>query len=153
ADESGICRALCGSRPQADARHPHQVPAQRDRGRGRRAASVMDRTPSALCLACGLCCTGALHAAVDVKPEHVAVVRSLGLQVEHIEGQGPAFRQPCPLHHDDGTCAVYARRPPTCQNYRCALLRNYESGKVELAAALAIVAETKRIVAEGASPP
>ena len=29
---------------------------------------------SALCLACGLCCTGALHRKVEVKPEHVTLV-------------------------------------------------------------------------------
>ena len=35
----------------------------------------MTEDESALCLACGLCCTGALHGAVEVKPEHVTLVR------------------------------------------------------------------------------
>jgi hypothetical protein len=107
-----------------------------------------------LCLACGLCCTGALHAAVDVNTQDVALVRSLGLTVEPVEepaGQY-AFRQPCPLYLDD-RCSVHGRHPPSCQEYQCALLKKLSAGEVELGAALAVVHEAKSLMAESAALP
>jgi len=103
--------------------------------------------PSALCLACGLCCTGALHEAVEVKAEHVALVRSLGLQVEQ-----NAFRQPCPLYLDD-RCSVHGRHPPSCQEYRCVLLKKHVAGKIELDAAIALAREARTLMAQGAARP
>ena len=107
----------------------------------------MAETPSALCLACGLCCTGALHGAVEVKAEHAALVRSLGLQVEQ-----NAFRQPCPLYVGD-RCSVYGRHPPSCQEYQCALLKKHRAGAIELDAALALAREARALIAQGAARP
>lgn len=106
---------------------------------------------STLCLACGLCCTGALHRAVEVKPEHVTLVRSLGLRVEDVNGQ-PAFRQPCPLYLGD-RCTVYDRRPPSCQEFRCALLRTYADGRVSLETATALAREARSLIDQGAARP
>jgi uncharacterized protein len=103
--------------------------------------------PSALCLTCGLCCTGALHGAVEVKAEHVAWVRSLGLQVEQ-----NAFRQPCPLYRDDH-CSVYGRHPPSCEEYQCALLKKYLAGEIEFEAAIALAREARALIAQGAARP
>jgi len=109
---------------------------------------------SALCLACGLCCTGALHGAVEVKAQDVAAVRSLGLTVEPAEDQAGqyAFRQPCPLHLD-GRCSVHGRHPPSCQEYQCALLKKLAAGEVGLGAALAVVHEAKSLIAERSALP
>jgi hypothetical protein len=109
---------------------------------------------SALCLACGLCCTGALHGAVEVKAQDVAVVRSLGLTVESVDDPAGqyAFRQPCPLYLDN-RCSVHGRHPPSCQEYQCALLKKLAAGEVDLGAALAVVHEAKSLIAErGALP-
>jgi uncharacterized protein len=106
---------------------------------------------SALCLACGLCCTGALHRAVEVKPEHVTLVRSLGLTVADVNGQH-AFRLPCPLYLGD-RCTVYDRRPPSCQEFRCALLRKYADGGVDLATATALAQQARSLIAQGAARP
>ena len=106
---------------------------------------------SALCLACGLCCTGALHRAVEVKPEHVTLVRSLGLAVEEVDG-AQAFRQPCPLYLAD-RCSVYDRRPPSCQEFRCALLRKYADGRVDLETATAVAREARSLIDQGAARP
>lgn len=111
----------------------------------------MAENPSALCLACGLCCAGALHRAVEVKPLHVTVVRSLGLTVETINGQ-QAFRLPCPLHLDD-RCSVYGRHPPSCEEYRCALLKKHVAGEIELDAAVVLAREARALVAQGAARP
>jgi Fe-S-cluster containining protein len=108
---------------------------------------------SALCLACGLCCTGALHRAVEVKPEHVTLVRSLGLAVEEVEVNGKqAFRQPCPLYLAD-SCSVYDRRPPSCREFRCALLRKYADGRVDLETAIALAREARSLIDQGAARP
>jgi len=109
---------------------------------------------SALCLACGLCCTGALHGAVEVKAQDVAAVRSLGLTVEPAEDQAGqyAFCQPCPLHLD-GRCSVHGRHPPSCQEYQCALLKKLAAGEVDLGAALAVVHEAKSLIAERSALP
>jgi hypothetical protein len=107
---------------------------------------------SALCLACGLCCTGALHGAVDVIAQDVTLVRSLGLTVEPVQDPAGqyAFRQPCPLYLDD-RCSVHGRHPPSCQEYQCALLKKLTAGEVELDIALAVVQEAKSLIAESAA--
>jgi hypothetical protein len=107
---------------------------------------------SALCLACGLCCTGALHGAVDVIAQDVTLVRSLGLTVEPVQDPAGqyAFRQPCPLYLDD-RCSVHGRHPPSCQEYQCALLKKFAAGEVELDTALSVVKEAKSLIAESAA--
>jgi Fe-S-cluster containining protein len=65
---------------------------------------------------CLLWCTGVLHAVVEVKPEHVTLVRTLGLTVEHVDGMGLAFHEPCVLHRDN-RCSVYPHHPLGCQEY------------------------------------
>jgi Fe-S-cluster containining protein len=110
---------------------------------------VVREHESALCLACGLCCTGALHRHVEVKPEHVTLVTSLGLAVEEVNGER-AFRQPCPLYLAD-RCSVYEVRPPSCGEFRCALLRKYGEGDVDLATATALAQEARSLIAQGAA--
>jgi uncharacterized protein len=106
---------------------------------------------SALCLSCGLCCTGALHRAVEVKPEHITLVRSLGLTVEEVNGER-AFRQPCPLYLAD-RCSVYDRRPPSCREFRCTLLRKDADARVDLETATAVAREARSLIDQGAACP
>ena len=106
---------------------------------------------SGLCLACGLCCTGALHRGVEVKAEHVRLVRSLGLAVEDVGG-AQGFRLPCSLFLGD-RCTVYERRPPSCREFRCALLRKYADGRVDFETATALAREARSLIAQGAARP
>jgi Fe-S-cluster containining protein len=107
------------------------------------------RGGSELCLACGLCCNGALHSNVTVRPEHVRLVRNLGLTLENTDGHELGFRQPCPLFQKD-RCSAYPHHPPTCQQYRCALLRKYEDGDVTLKDSLTITRTAKELLAGAA---
>ena len=117
----------------------------------------MHSRASALCLACGVCCSDALHPAVEVRPEHVIEVRSLGLAVEPVEPRATsegqhAFSLPCALYLDH-KCSVYPKHPPSCHDFRCALLRKLDGGEIEFDAALAIAREASALVAEGAARP
>jgi Fe-S-cluster containining protein len=96
-----------------------------------------------------LCCNGALHGSVTVRPEHVRLVRDLGLTIEKTDGHKFGFRQPCPLYQKD-RCSAYPHHPPTCQEYRCALLQKYEDGEVTLEDSLTITATAKELLAGGA---
>ena len=109
--------------------------------------SVAKRTRggSELCLACGLCCNGALHTSVPVRPEHIQLVRNLGLTIEKTDDHKLGFLQPCPLYQKD-RCSAYPHHPPTCQEYRCALLQRYENGDVTLEDSLAITRTAKELL-------
>ena len=114
----------------------------------------MESQASALCLACGVCCTDALHPAVEVRPEHVIEVRSLGLAVQPrgtSDGQH-TFSLPCALYRDQ-KCSVYPKHPPSCHDFRCALLRKLDEGGIELDVAIAVAREARALIAEGAARP
>jgi Fe-S-cluster containining protein len=76
-------------------------------------------------------------------------VTALGLTVEDVNGR-PAFRQPCPLYRGD-RCSVYDRRPPSCGEFRCALLRKYADGGVGLETATALAREARSLIEQGAA--
>lgn len=103
-----------------------------------------ERDGSDLCLACGICCKGAMHVAVDVRAEDAPTASRLGLTLTPL-GDGFTFPLPCPLHQDD-RCSVYLERPPTCEGYKCALLSKYEAGAVSLDDGLAIVREARALM-------
>jgi Fe-S-cluster containining protein len=96
---------------------------------------------------CGLCCNGAFYTSVTVLPDHVPMVAALGLTVTEESSREFSFRQPCPLYKRD-CCSVYPRHPPSCQSYRCALLRKYEAGETSLDEAMAIVRTTKEVAGD-----
>jgi Fe-S-cluster containining protein len=90
---------------------------------------------SALCLACGLCCQGALHDLVPLDEDELPRAEKLRLHVVESPHR-LAFRLPCP-RLDDRRCTVYAERPRTCASYACETLRAYGVGEIEEAEALA----------------
>lgn len=103
-------------------------------------------TPGAsdLCVNCGLCCNGVLYSTVEVEPEEVTRLKAAGHAVDQI-GKRLQFHQPC-HHNDDGRCIIYATRYITCRTFRCALLKRFDAGEVELSKALEAVAQAKAIV-------
>jgi Fe-S-cluster containining protein len=107
---------------------------------------------SALCLRCGLCCDGTVHAHVPLLREDAEAARRVGLAV-HGVGADLHFTLPCP-RLADRCCTVYADRPAACRRYRCAVLAKYEDGRLSLADAETHVtrAEQLRHVVVATSP-
>jgi hypothetical protein len=83
---------------------------------------------SSICIGCGLCCDGTLHGHTDLREEDKIAAAAVGLTVVEREGK-PIFWQPC-ARFSCGTCSVYQARPPVCRQYRCALLKKVEEGRV-----------------------
>lgn len=101
---------------------------------------------SSLCLACGLCCNGVLHARTVVKPDDVEHVRTLGLTVETV-GDHSGFRQPCPLYRAH-RCSIYPDRTPTCKAYQCDLLKKRLAGEITFEQALQAVQRAEDLFAD-----
>lgn len=89
---------------------------------------------SALCTACGLCCSGPLFNIVEVALPEVGLALELGLPILADE-DGPAIPFPCPRLADK-CCTVYERRPTCCRTYRCQLLFALDREEVTLDEAL-----------------
>ncbi len=100
--------------------------------------TVMPPT-SSLCLDCGLCCDGTMHTTVALEPaDDRAVLQGEGFRLLVFETEA-CFEQPCVAFH--GSCTIYDHRPMKCSRYRCALLRQVDSGEVTDGEARALVAD------------
>ncbi len=100
-----------------------------------------DSVAEKLCLACGLCCDGALFKDVELQPgDDAARLLALGLPLSHGEsalGHRPTkFPQPCAALGADCRCRVYADRPLRCRQFECALFKTVLAGQVTTEAAL-----------------
>ena len=102
---------------------------------------------SRLCLACGLCCDGAVFSwAVLADGDDRAALEAAGAEVRDT-ADGPALTIPCGALR--GTCcSIYDRRPDVCRGFRCRLLRRLDAGRIDLSHALRVVARTKGVCAE-----
>jgi hypothetical protein len=99
-----------------------------------------------LCLACALCCNGALFRDVELQAaDDPARLRALGLGLRESRG-GPRLPQPCPALAGC-RCTVYPDRPARCRQFDCALLQALAAGQVNLEQALRRVRRTRRLVA------
>ena len=102
---------------------------------------------STLCLACGLCCSGALFTRAFIHDHEVQFVESLGLSV-FAKNQRFGFHLPCP-QLDDKRCTIYAHtRPSVCGGFQCDLLKKYLAGDVTLSSALESVARLQDLLQE-----
>jgi hypothetical protein len=100
-----------------------------------------------LCVACGLCCTGAIFDAARLGQDEVALAEKLHLQVIQEDG-GAAFALPCPQQHEGGACLAYHdERPRTCGAFVCATLAAVQAGEIGRAAALSRVEQMRSCVA------
>ncbi len=100
---------------------------------------------SALCLACGLCCRGSLHADVVVLVEEVGRFGGQFELKQHTGHDYFHFDLPCRYLGEDNRCQIYAAgRPATCGAYRCKLLRDYLGGKRALEDCLETVREARQ---------
>lgn len=91
-----------------------------------------------LCLACGLCCSGALFDIVRLTPEESARLSAIGMPIVH-GGNFDALLQPCAAL-DGRVCRVYAQRPARCAAYRCLLYEAVAADEVGLDEALGLIA-------------
>lgn len=103
---------------------------------------------NALCRDCGLCCTGHLFAWAKLKSSEMKSAEALGLTVLGSDPKQRGFNQPCPLW--DGECTVYTspHYPHYCRQYKCKLLKKVLDETTSLSDALAVVAETQKIIQE-----
>lgn len=101
---------------------------------------------TALCKACGLCCTGHLFAWVRLKASELTPLEKMGLPVIRSDPRQRGFTQPCPMWK--GICTIYESHhyPRGCDSYRCKLLRELLDESVVLPKALRVVQKAKDMI-------
>ncbi len=100
-----------------------------------------------LCLACGMCCDGALFHHVQLeKGDDARKLKALGLPILVPRGQGTVarFPQPCSALCADRTCRIYADRPAQCRSFECGVFKDVVAGRLEAAAALRLVKRARQ---------
>ena len=98
-----------------------------------------------LCTACGLCCTGHLFNHAFLEENEVDLALQLGFTLQE-KNENHRFPQPCQFWAD--RCMIYLDRPNVCQRYQCKILKAVATNQLELSQALALVAITKKMIAE-----
>lgn len=103
---------------------------------------------TALCKACGLCCTGHLFSWVRLKATELNRLEKLGVNVIRSDPRQRGFTQPCPLWN--GQCTIYDSPdyPRGCDSYNCKLLRNLLDESISLPKALRVVKRTREQIRE-----
>ena len=103
---------------------------------------------TALCKACGLCCTGHLFAWVRLKAVELAPLEKSGLNVIRSDPRQRGFTQPCPMWN--GVCTIYDSHnyPKGCDSYKCKLLRELLDESVSLPKALRVVKQAMELIQE-----
>jgi uncharacterized protein len=103
---------------------------------------------SALCKACGLCCSGHLFSWVRLKAPELNRLEKLGVKVIRSDPRQRGFLQPCPLW--SGQCTIYDSPdyPSGCKSYNCKLLRELLDESVSLPKALRVVMRAKEQIQE-----
>ena len=105
---------------------------------------------TSLCLDCGLCCDGTMHSTVALEHgDDREVLLRTGFHLLLFEAEA-RFEQPCHAFHEQ--CTIYDDRPTLCRSYRCALLRQVDSGEVSDADARALVATAIRTCTIASAP-
>jgi len=103
---------------------------------------------TALCKACGLCCTGHLFSWVRLKAVELTPLETMGLNVIRSDPRQRGFTQPCPMWN--GICTIYESQhyPRGCDSYKCKLLRELLDESVSLPRALKVVRQAKEKIEE-----
>lgn len=109
---------------------------------------------TALCLACGICCSGVLFSHAEVEEHELPRLARRGLPVIRVEGASAELNLPCAAHGPAG-CGVYEDRPEKCASYACKLRGRLARGAIALEAALATVERIKELAraVDAALPP
>lgn len=96
------------------------------------------------CVGCGLCCNGVLYRRARAEPHEHDMLTAAGLVLEP-DGDNTYFILPCRFE-SCGRCTIYNDRFTICHEFKCALLRQVDSGEVSAATACATVAQAKLLV-------
>lgn len=99
----------------------------------------------ALCIACGMCCSGTIFDSINLDPTETKLMAARG---GSLADEGPtAIPFPCPML--EGTCCtIYASRPKLCRSYRCEVLNGLRADKLDHRAALDLIETARKL--EGA---
>ncbi|HRY47901.1 MAG TPA: hypothetical protein P5186_07645 [Candidatus Paceibacterota bacterium] len=101
------------------------------------------RMTESLCLACGLCCNGALFADVILRgASERALFEDIGC-VLRTQGGGKRLPQPCPAWIQS-RCQIYDRRPLYCREFDCQLLLDCRNGQMTSKRALSLIRRAAR---------
>jgi uncharacterized protein len=101
---------------------------------------------SSLCVACGLCCNGALFAHAKAVDAELRLLAEAGLETFERNGRH-RFRLPCRHHCDGSGCGIYAQRFEICRSFSCSLLSKVETGEIPLDEAAATVRQARTMLA------
>lgn len=94
-----------------------------------------------LCVACGLCCSGALFGHVSLTEDDAARLS------RRLPVLGRRLVQPCPAHAEDGRCTIYEDRPADCERYACGVLERVRAGSMTAGEAATLVARARELAA------
>lgn len=102
---------------------------------------------SRLCLACGLCCAGAVYAQIPLDGDEAGRAQVAGFTLDHDEAGALFAAQPCPQLQGTA-CRLYGGwRPRACVDYACRLLEAVRAGDATVDEAVAAVARIKALIA------
>ena len=101
---------------------------------------------SELCVACGLCCTGAVFSHAKLSDTDKEILRKSGTKAGDGTYTGERLHLPCNFLNGSA-CSIYDKgRPKVCGEYLCKLARQVEDGKIEMVEAKTIAAEARRLL-------
>lgn len=105
-----------------------------------------------ICQECGLCCDGTMYSSVTLQTHDDRIpLLEYGFQLVPMDSDGVGFDQPC-IACRERSCMIYPQRPSICREYRCALLREVDEGRLPPAQARALIIDTialrDRVVAQ-----
>ena len=100
---------------------------------------------TAPCIGCGLCCNGTLYVRARVTPGEEPRLLEHGLELTG-DAEKPYFFLPC-KYESCGRCTIYEKRFDICRSFRCALLRSYQAGEIEVDQARSKVERAHELVA------
>ena len=94
-----------------------------------------------ICQDCGLCCDGTMYSHVSLQKDddhnQLAILELRPGQ----EQEETCFDQPCAAHKGN-CCGIYDLRPAICREYRCALLRQIDEGKISAEGGRLLIQDT-----------
>lgn len=95
-----------------------------------------------ICVSCGFCCDATVFLDAHIKLEELGKIPKKMEETLFLEKDEYYFVQPCPYF--DVKCTIYdQQRAEICGTYRCQLLKDFASGKINLDEAMTVVADAK----------
>jgi len=94
-----------------------------------------------LCLACTLCCNGALFADLKLSPADKARLQRKGFDLKL--SRSAKLPQPCPALCAPH-CTIYSSRPDHCRRFECLLLKEVIAGEIPESTAIRTIRTARR---------